>query len=91
VAEGWRRLQNEELHNLYVSSNIIRVIKSRRMRRDGHVARKGGMRNAYKTLVGKPEGKSLPRCKWEDNIIIDPRKIRWKVVDWMYVAQDRDQ
>jgi hypothetical protein len=58
VAGGWRRLHNEELHNLYASSNIIKVIKSRRMRWVEHVARMGDMRNSDNTLVGKPEGKS---------------------------------
>jgi len=57
VVGGWRRLRNVELHNLYASPNIIRVIKSRRMSWAGHVARIGEMRNAYKMLVGKPEGK----------------------------------
>jgi hypothetical protein len=57
VAGGWRRLHNEELHNLYASSNIIRVIKSRRMRWAEHRPCMGKMRNAYKILVGKPEGK----------------------------------
>jgi hypothetical protein len=53
----WKKLQNEELHNSYPSSNIIIIIKSRRMRWTGHVARMGAKRNAYKILVGKPEGK----------------------------------
>jgi hypothetical protein len=55
VAGGWRRLHNEELHNLYASSNIIRVIKSRKIKEAGRVARMGEMRNAYNILVGKPE------------------------------------
>jgi len=54
VAGGWRRLHNEELHNVYASSNIIRVIKSRRVRWEGHVERKWEMRNVYKVLVRKP-------------------------------------
>jgi hypothetical protein len=57
VMGGWRKLYNEELHNLYSSSSIIRIIKSRRMRWAGHVARMGGMRNEYRLLLGKPEGK----------------------------------
>jgi hypothetical protein len=57
VAGGWRILHNEELHNLYSSPNIIRVIESRRMRCAGHVGRFGEIRNAYKILVEKPDGK----------------------------------
>jgi len=73
VAGGWRRVDNEHLHNLYASPNIIRVIKSRRMDM-GRLARMEEMRNAYNILVGKPEGKRpLGRLKrtWEDNIRID--------------------
>jgi hypothetical protein len=65
------KLHNEELHNLYSSPSIIRVIKSRRMRWAGHVARMGEKRNAYRILVGKPEGKrplGRPRRRWVDNI-----------------------
>jgi hypothetical protein len=54
---GWRKLHDEELHNLYCSPSTITVIKSRRMRLAGHVARMGKKRNAYKILVGTPEGK----------------------------------
>jgi hypothetical protein len=57
VTGGWRRLRNEELHNLYSSPSMIRMIKSRRMRWTGHVARMGEKRNACRILVGKPDGK----------------------------------
>src|SRR5215470_6257538 len=66
----WRRLHNEELNDLYSSPNIIRVIKSRRMRWEGHVARMGAGRGAYNILVGRPEGRrplGRPRRRWEDN------------------------
>jgi hypothetical protein len=68
VTGGWRRLHNEELHESYVSTNVIRVIKSRRMRWNGHVTRMGEIRNIYKVLVGKPEEKrsfGRPRRRWE--------------------------
>jgi hypothetical protein len=87
-------LHNEELHNLYSSPNIIRMIKSRRMRWAGHVARMGETRNACRILVGKPEGKrplGRPRRRWVDNIKIDLREIRWDGMDWIDLAQDRDQ
>jgi hypothetical protein len=70
VMGDWRKLHNEELQNLYSSPNIIRMIKSRR-RWNGHVARMGEKRNAYRILVGKPEGKrplGRPRRRWVDNI-----------------------
>jgi hypothetical protein len=59
VTGGWRKLHNEELHDLYFSPSIIRIIKSRRMRWEGHVARMEEKRNVYKLLVEKPEGKRL--------------------------------
>jgi hypothetical protein len=77
VTGGWRKLHNEELHNLYPSSSIIRKIKSRRMRGAGHVARMRDKRNAYRILVGKPEGKrplGRPRRRWVDNIEMDIRE-----------------
>jgi hypothetical protein len=78
VTGGWRKLHNEELHKLYSSPNIIRAIKSRRMIWTGHIARMGDKRNAYRILVGTPEGKrplGRPRCRWEDNIKIYLSKI----------------
>jgi hypothetical protein len=76
VTGGWRKLHNEELYNLYSSPIIIRMIKSRRMRLAGHVARMGEKRTAYRALVGKPEGKiplGRPRRMWEDNVKMDLR------------------
>jgi hypothetical protein len=71
VTGEWRKLRNEELRDLYFSPSIIRIIKSRRMRWAGHVERMGEKRNAYRLLVGKPEGKrplGRPRRRWVDNI-----------------------
>jgi hypothetical protein len=84
-----RKLHNEELHNLYSSPNIIRMIKSRRMRWAGHVARLGETGNAYRVLVGKPEGKR-PLGRWVDNIKMDLREIGWDGMDWIELAQDMD-
>jgi hypothetical protein len=78
----WRKLQNRELHNLYSSPDIIRQIKSRRMRWEGHVARMGEGRNVYRVLVGKPEGKrplGRPRRRWENGIKVDLEKTGWGV------------
>jgi hypothetical protein len=74
VTREWRKLHNEELRDLYSSPSIIRIIKSRRMRLAGHVARMGEQSNAYRLLVGKPEGKRplrRPRCRWVGNIRMD--------------------
>jgi hypothetical protein len=92
VTGGWRKLHNEELHDLYSSPSIIRIIKSRRMRSAGHVARMGEKRNVYRLLVGKPEGKrrlGRPSRRWIDNIKMDLLERRLGVVDWIGVAQDR--
>jgi hypothetical protein len=92
VTEGWRKLHNEELHNLYSSSSIIRIIKSRRMRWAGHMARMGEKRNVYKLLVGKPEGKrplGRSRRRWIDNIKMDLLGRGLSVVQWIGLAQDR--
>jgi hypothetical protein len=91
VTGGWRKLHNEELHNLYSSPNIIRIMKSRRMRWTGHVARMEEKRNVYRLLVGKPDGKrplGRPRPRWIDNIKMDLLEIGWSVVDWICLAQD---
>jgi hypothetical protein len=74
VTGGWKKLHNEELHNLYYSPSIIRIIKWRRMRWVGHVARMGERTKACRLLVGKPEGKKplgRPRHRWVDNIKMD--------------------
>jgi hypothetical protein len=94
VTGGWRTLHNEELHDLYSSSSIIRIIKSRRMRWVGDVARMGEKRNVYSLLVGKPEGKrplGRPRCRWVDNIRMDLLEISFCGVHWIGLAQDRDK
>jgi hypothetical protein len=78
VTGGWRKLHNEELHGLYTSPRIVRVIKARRMRWAGHVARMGEVRGAYNILVGRPEERiplGRPRCRWEDYIKMDLREI----------------
>jgi hypothetical protein len=94
VRGDWRKLHNEELHILYSSPNIIRRIKSRRIRWAGHVARMGMERNVYRVLMGKPEGKrplGRPRRRWEDGIRMDIRGIGWGSVVWLQMAQDRDR
>jgi hypothetical protein len=80
VTGEWRRLHKKELYALYFSPNIIRVIKSRRLRWAGHVARMGERRDAYRVLVGKPEGRrplERPWHRWEDNIKMDLRELGW--------------
>jgi hypothetical protein len=94
VTEEWRKLHNEELHDLYSSPSIIRIIKSRRMRWAGHVARMGEKRNAYRLLVGKPEGKRPLRRtsrRWVDNITMDLGEVGWGDVDWIGLAKDRNR
>jgi hypothetical protein len=83
VTRDWRKLHSEERHKLYSSPNIIRMIKSRRMRWTGHVARMGEKRNAYRILVGEPEERSLgrPRRRWVDNFKIDLREMEWDGMD----------
>jgi hypothetical protein len=94
VIGGWRKLHNEELHNLYFSPSIIRIIMPRRMRWAGHVALMGAKKNKYRILVGKPEEKrplERPRRRWEDNIRIDFRELGWCGMDWIDLVQDREQ
>ena len=79
----------------YISINIfiIRVIESRRIRWDGHVARMGDSRGAYRVLVKRPEGKSAPgrpRRRWEDNIKMDLQEVGWGM-DWIDLVQDKDR
>jgi hypothetical protein len=94
VTGEWRRLHNEELNDLYSSPNIIRVIKPRRMRWTGHVARMGEGSGAYRVLVGRPGGRrplGRPRRRWEDNIKMDLQEVGWGGMDWIDMAQDRDR
>jgi hypothetical protein len=94
VTVEWRKLHIEELHNLYSSPDIIRQVKSRRLRRAGHVARIGEGRKLYKVLVGKPEGSrplGRPRRRWEDGIRMDLRETGLGGVDWIRMSQDRDR
>ncbi|KAJ4450696.1 hypothetical protein ANN_02125 [Periplaneta americana] len=94
VTGEWRKLHNTELHTLYSSPDIIRNLKSRRLRWAGHVARMGESRNAYRVLVGRPEGKrplGRPRRRWEDNIKMDLREVGYDDRDWLTLAQDRDR
>jgi hypothetical protein len=91
---SWRKLHNDKLHSLYSPPNIVRVIKSRRIRWTGHVACMGEERSVYRILVGRPEGKrplGSPRCKWEYNIKMDLRVIGIDGVKWIQLAQDRVQ
>ena len=84
VTGEWRRLHNEELNDLYCSPNIVRVIKSRRMKWAGHVAHMGEERGAHRVLVGKPEGKrplGRPRRRWVDNIRMDVGM--WTGLGWL--------
>ena len=94
VTGDWRRLYNEELNDLYSSPNIVRVIKSRRMRWAGHVSCMGEERRVYRVLVRKPEGKrplGRPRRRWVDNIRMDLQGVGCGYVDWIGLAQDRDR
>jgi hypothetical protein len=94
VTGKWRKLHNEELKDLYCSSNFVRVIKSRRMRWVGHVACMGERRGVYRVLKGKPEGKrslGKPKRRWEDNIKVDLQEVGCGGMDWIELTQDRDR
>ena len=94
VTGEWGRLHNEELNDLYSSPNIVWVIKSRRMRWAGHVARMGEERGVYRVLVGKPEGRrplGRPRRRWVDNIRMALQEVGCGYMDWIRLAQDRDR
>jgi hypothetical protein len=96
MTEEWRKLHNEELRDLYSSPSIIRIIKSRRIRWAGHIARMGKRRgrrrrkrNAYRLLLRKPEGRKplgKPRRRWVDNIRMDLGEVGWGDVDWIGLA-----
>jgi hypothetical protein len=93
VIRGWRKLHNQEVYNLYFLPRI-RMIKSRRIRWAGYVARMGEKRNAYRIFVGKPERKSplgRSRYRWEDNIKMDLGEMGWDGMAWIDLAQDRFQ
>jgi len=94
IAGEWRKLHNEELNYLYCSPNILLVIKSRRIRWAGQVARMGEGRGMYRFLVWKPEGKrplGRPRHRWEDNIKMDLQEVGCVGMDWIELALNRDR
>jgi len=94
VTGEWKRLHNEELNDLYLSPNIVRLIKSRRMRRAGHVACMGEKMGVYRILVGKPEGKRpLGRLwrRWVDNIKMELQEVGCGYMDWIELAQDKER
>ena len=94
VTGEWRKLHHEERSDLYCLPNIVRVVKSRRMKWEGHVARMGQGRGVHRVLVGKPEVKrpfGRPRRRWENNIKMDLQEVRGGCGDWMGLAQDRDR
>jgi hypothetical protein len=94
VIGEWRKLHIEELNDLYSLPNIVWVVKSRRMRWTGHVARMGEERGVHRVFVGKPEGKrplGRPRRVWEDNIKMNLQEVGGGRGDWMELVQDGDK
>jgi hypothetical protein len=94
VTGEWRKIRKEELHDLYSSLSIIRIMKVRKMRWAEHVARMGEKRNVYRLLVGKPEGRrplGRPRRRSLDDIRMDLVEVGWGYVDWTVLAQDRNR
>ena len=93
ITREWRKLHSEELRDHYTLPNIVRVVKSRRMRWAGHVALMGEERGVHRVLVRKPEGNrplGRPRRRWEDIIKMDLREVRGGG-GWMDLAQDRNR
>jgi len=94
VTGEWGKLRNEKLNDLYCSPNTVRVIKSRRMRCAGHVARMGKRRGVCRVSVGKPEGKrslGRPRRRWGDNIKMDHQEVECGGMNWIELTQERDR
>jgi len=94
VTREWIKLHNEELNDLYCSTNIVRVIKSRRVRWAGYVARLGKRRGVCRVLVGNPEGKrpvGSPRRRWVDIIKMDLQEVGCGGMDWIELAKHRDR
>jgi hypothetical protein len=94
VMGEWRKVHNEELRDLYSLPSIIRIIKSRRIRWAGHLARMWEKRNVYRLLVGKPKGKrplGRPRHRWVYNIRMDLEEVGWDDVDWIGLSKDRNR
>jgi len=94
VIKEWRKLHKEELNELFSSPNIFWVIKSRRMRWTGHIARMVAWRGVYRVLVGKPEGKrplGRPKRRWEDNIKLNLQVVVCGGIDWITQTQNSDR
>ena len=94
VRGEWRRLHNEELNDLYSSTNIVRVIKSRRTKWAGHIVCIGESRGVYRDLMGKPDGKKSlgrPRRRWDDNDKMDLHEVGCEGMDWIDLVQERNR